>query len=163
MSKQIVIIEIGEVLQVLNERMTVLLSGAETEGKYTVVESVTQPNDGVPLLHTHPSQETIHVLEGKYEVYGRDEEGNKYAIPASAGSIVQIPGGTPHGFLNVGDAQGKILLTFEPAGMDDFFRDLGTPIDDSANPPNPDGPPDMEALLKTCAKYDIHFVEAPPA
>ena len=82
---------------------------------------------------------------------------------ATTGMTVHVPGGAPHGYLNIGDVPGKIMLTTEPAGMDAFFEDLGVPIVDPANPPMPEGPPDMEALLKTCAKYDIHFVEAPPA
>jgi quercetin dioxygenase-like cupin family protein len=151
-------------LLVLSELVTILLDGAETGGKYTMVESITQPKEGVPLLHTHPQQETFHVLEGNYEIYGRDEEGNKYATPAPAGSIVHVPGGAPHGFLNVGDTPGKLLMTIEPAGnMEVFFKEIGIPVEEPANPPVMDGPPDMEALLKVCAKYDIYFVESPPA
>jgi len=154
----------GPALLVLNELMTVLLTGQETGDKYAVVESITQPKDGVPLLHTHPQQETFHVLEGSFEIFGQDEDGHKYATPAPAGSTVHVPGGAPHGYLNVGDTPGKLLMTFEPAGnMELFFKEVGLPVEDKANPPAPDGPPDMEALLKVCAKYNIHFVEAPPA
>lgn len=163
-SKPIVVADNGKALLVLNELMTVLLSGKETEEKYAMVESITQPGDGVALLHTHPQQETFHVLEGSYEIYGQDEEGNKYATPAPAGSVVHVPGGVPHGFLNVGDTPGKVLLTFEPAGnMEVFFKEIGIPVEDLDNPPAPAGPPDMETLLKVCARYGIHFVEAPPA
>lgn len=163
-SAPIVVADNGKALLVLSELMTVRLSGNETADKYAMVESITQPGDGVPLLHTHPQQETFHVLEGSYEIYGRDEAGNKYATPAPAGSVVHVPGGVPHGFLNVGDTPGKVLLTFEPAGnMEVFFKEIGIPVENKANPPMIDGPPDMEALLKVCAKYNIHFVEAPPA
>jgi quercetin dioxygenase-like cupin family protein len=162
-SKPIVANGNGKLL-VLSELVTILLDGTETGGKYTMVESITQPKEGVPLLHTHPQQETFHILEGNYEIYGRDEKGNKYATPAPAGSIVHIPGGAPHGFLNVGDTPGKLLMTIEPAGnMEAFFKEIGIPVEDPTNPPVVDGPPDMEALLKVCAKYDIHFVESPPA
>jgi quercetin dioxygenase-like cupin family protein len=162
MSTPIVLSGKGDSLQVMNEVVTVLVSGEETDGKYAVLESITQPNDGVPLLHTHPHQETFHVVEGSYEIFGRDEAGNKVATPAPAGTIVHVPSGAPHGFLNVGDTPGKLLLTVEPASMEDFFRDLGTPIGDPADLPKRNGPPDMEAVLKTCAKHGVHFVEAPP-
>ncbi len=154
----------GKSLLVLNELMTVLLSGKETNGKYAIVESITQPGDGVPLLHTHPQQETFLVLEGSYEIFRRDEEGNKYATPAPAGSMVHVPGGAPHGFQNVGNTPGKLLLTFEPAGnMEALFEEIGIPVEDKNNPPLMEGPPDMEALLKVFAKYELYFLEAPPA
>lgn len=154
----------GKTLLVLHELVSILLTGRETDDKYAVVESITPPGDGVPLLHTHPPQETFYILAGNYEIYGRDEEGNKYATPAPVGSVVHVPGGVPHGFQNVGDTPGKLLLTYEPAGnMEVFFKEIGIPVEDKANPPTLDGPPDMEALLKVCAKYDIHFLETPPA
>ena len=163
-SKSVIVPENKRALLVLNEIMTVLLTGKETDGKYAIVESITQPGDGVPLLHTHPQQETFRVLEGSYEIYGRDEEGNKYATPAPAGSIVHVPSGAPHGFLNVGDTPGKVLLTFEPAGnMEVFFEEIGIPIEDKANPPAQDGPPDMEALLQASARHDMYFLESPSA
>ncbi|MEJ2598612.1 MAG: cupin domain-containing protein [Anaerolineales bacterium] len=163
-SKPMVVSDNGRALLVLNELMTVLLSGKETNGKYAVVESITPPGGGVPLLHTHPQQETFRVLEGSYEIYGQDGDGNKYATAAPAGSMVHVPGGVPHGFRNVGNTPGKLLLTFEPAGnMEVFFEDIGIPVEDKANPPTPDGPPDMEAVLKVFARYNIHLLEAPAA
>ncbi|MCB0196429.1 MAG: hypothetical protein KDJ65_31035, partial [Anaerolineae bacterium] len=89
---------------------------------------------------------------------------HKFATPAPAGSMVHVPGGIPHGFRNIGDTVGKVMMTFEPAGnMELFFEEIGIPVADKAHPPTPDGPPDMEALLKVCAKYNIYFMEAPPA
>ncbi len=163
-SNSIVVTDDRTPLLIMNDFMTVLLSGKDTAGKYAVVESTTQPGSGVPMLHTHPQQETFHILAGSYEIYGQDEAGNKYAIPAPAGSTVHIPGGTPHAYLNVGDAPGKLLLTFEPAGnMEIFFEEVGIPVEDKANLPTLAGRPDMEALLKVSARYNIQFVEAPPA
>ena len=154
----------GNTLLVLSELMTVLLSGKETDGKYAMVESITRPGDGVKFLHTHPQQETFQVLEGSYEIYGRDEDGSKYATPAPAGSMVHVPGGAPHGFKNVGDTAGKLLLTFEPAGnMEIFFEEIGLPVEDKANPPIQDGPPDMEKIMQASARHGIRFVESPPA
>jgi quercetin dioxygenase-like cupin family protein len=162
MSKPIALSNHSDRLRVMNEVVTVLVSGKQTDGKYAVLESITQPKDGVPLLHTHPHQETFQVVEGTYQIFGRDEEGNKTATPAPAGSIIHVPGGAPHGFLNVGDTPGKLVLTVEPASMESFFRDLGTPIDDASDLSTPSGPPDMKELLETCARHGIHFLEAPP-
>jgi quercetin dioxygenase-like cupin family protein len=163
-NKPIVVSGNGSSLFVLGELMNVLLTGKETNGKYSVVESITQPGGGVPMLHTHPQQETFRVLEGNYEIYGQDEEGNKYATSAPTGSIVHVPGSVPHGFKNVGDGPGKLLLTFEPAGnMEVFFEEIGVPVKDQADIPDLDDQPDMEAVLKAFAKFSIHILETPPA
>ncbi len=150
-------------LLVGNDLMTILVSRADTHNQYIVIELVTPPGGGMSLLHTHPAQETFYIVEGSYELYWRDKAGNKVVISAPAGTTVQVPSNTPHGLANVGDKPGKALLIFDAAGkIDDFFAEIGLPVENPANPPRPDGPPDMEALLKVCARYDMHFLEMPP-
>jgi hypothetical protein len=39
---------------------------------------------------------------------------------------VHVPAGVVHSGANVGGAPGRRLLTFAPAGMEDFFREVGT-------------------------------------
>ena len=64
MSMPIVLSGKGDTLKVLNDLVTVVVSGEETDGKYAVLESITQPKDGVPLLHTHPHyQLLISIIE----------------------------------------------------------------------------------------------------
>lgn len=148
-------------LQVMNDIVTVLVGNEQTGGAYVVFETITQPQDGVPLLHVHPHQETFRVLEGTFQIFGRDDDGNKTAMLARAGSVVHVPGGVPHGYLNVGEEPGKMLLIVEPGSFEDFFRDLGAPVN-GTEPTAPSGPPDMEALLEVCTRHGIHFLEAPP-
>jgi len=151
-------------LLVVGDLMTILLTRAETDDQYILVEIVSPPGGGMPMLHTHPAQERFHMLEGSFEIYGQDAEGNKVTVPATAGSTLHAPSNAPHAFTNVGDRPGKIIMTLDAVGkMDDFFTEIGIPVEDPANPPAPDGPPDMEALLAVCARYNIHFLEAPPA
>lgn len=51
----------------------------------------------------------LGAIEGEYEVYGQDEDGEKYAIEATPGTTVHVPGNVPHGFKNVGNTTGKLL------------------------------------------------------
>jgi len=151
-------------LLVVGDLMTILLTRAETDNQYILVEIVSPPGGGVPLLHVHPAQETFYIVDGNFEFYKQDASGNKVAIPATAGSTIHVPSNASHGFTNVGNSPGKIIMTLDAVGkMDDFFTEIGIPVEDPANPPVPDGPPDMEALLEVCARYDIHFLETPPA
>jgi mannose-6-phosphate isomerase-like protein (cupin superfamily) len=159
-SKSIIAPKNKKTVVVLGEPVTTILSGEDTGGQYAIVESVTPPGGGVPLLHTHPVQETFWVIEGEYEIYGRDAAGNKYATPARVGEAVHVPNGSPHGFRNVGQTPGKLLFIFEPAGvMEDFFEEVGLPVADKT----PEGPPDQEKLMQALQRYNIVFLETPPA
>jgi mannose-6-phosphate isomerase-like protein (cupin superfamily) len=149
-----------ETVVVLGVPLTTILSGEDTNGQYALVESVTPPGGGVPLLHTHPVQETFRIIEGEFEIYGRDAAGNKYATPARAGETVHVPSNSPHGFRNVGQTPGKLLFIFEPAGtMELFFAEVGQPL--AAN--TPPGPSDQEKLMQAFQKYNIVLLETPPA
>jgi quercetin dioxygenase-like cupin family protein len=143
-------------LLVFGEQTTVKVPGEATGGAYTVLEDVSPPGGGPSFLHTHPPHETFYVLEGEYEIYGQNENG-KYAIRATPGMAVHVPGGAPHGFKNVGQTVGKMLLVYSPAGiMERFFEEIGTPVGAVANSP------DFETIMRVFEKYDIHILEAPP-
>lgn len=158
-TKAIVAAKAKKTVMVLGEPVSPILSGEDTEGRYAIVESITPPGGGVPLLHTHPVQETFWIMEGEYEIYGRDAAGNKYATPARPGQAIHVPNGSPHGFRNVGQTPGKVLFIFEPAGtMEVFFEEIGLPLTDQT----PAAPPDPEKLFQALQKYHIEFLEMPP-
>jgi quercetin dioxygenase-like cupin family protein len=129
----------------------------QTGGKYAIFEVITPPLSGPPNLHTHPSQETFYTLEGEYEIYGMQADG-PYTIKATAGAVVHIPGGVPHNYKNVGDTPGRALLIFSPAGMEQFFAELGLPVADKANPPVLDSPPDMDRFIAISHKYQVNVL-----
>ncbi len=148
----------GRKVSVLGELVTFKLGGEGTAGAMAMVEQVTPPGGGVSFLHTHPPTEVFYVLDGEYEYYGQNEDG-KYTIRCSAGDLIHIPGGAPHGFKNVGDHPGHLLVTFEPAGtMELFFGEIGIPVTDPTNLP-PVTPPDPAVLGALFQKYNIQALE----
>jgi len=154
----------SKALMVLGDMVTILLTGEETGGKYSVVEITTPPGGGVSLLHTHPASETFYTLAGEFEIYGQDPAGNKYAIPAPSDKTIHVPGDTPHGFSNVGQSMGTIMAIYEPAGnMEVFHQEVGIPVEDKANPNFPNEPPDLDRLMPIFEKYGIVLIEQPPA
>ena len=72
----------GKALFVLGDVITLKLSAAETNSAYSLVEVTSVPGGGPAFLHTLSPQETFWILEGDYEIYGRDENGEKYVISA---------------------------------------------------------------------------------
>ena len=99
------------------------------------MEITSQPGGGPSFLHTHPPQETFYILESVFEIYGQNEQG-KYAIRAPVGSVVHVPANDPHGFKNIGNSPGRMLVVYEPPDiMLEFFDDIGILVKDISNPP----------------------------
>ncbi|RMF79509.1 MAG: cupin domain-containing protein [Chloroflexi bacterium] len=146
---------------VLGDIITIKLTGAETNGKYSMVEIISQPGGGPSFLHTHPPQETFHILEGTYEIYGQDESGAKYALPAPAGSILHVGADKPHGFKNVGDTVGTLMAIYEPADiMIGFFEQVGIPMKDKQS--LPESGHDMEKVFAVMQQINMTLIEQPP-
>lgn len=152
----------GKALFVLGDVVTFKLSAAETNSAYSLVEIISVPGGGPAFLHTHIPQETFWILEGEYEVYGQDEHGQKYAIPASVGATIHVPGEVPHGFRNVGSTMGKVLAMYEPAAnMFAFFNEIGVPMNSSTDPMPVDQMPSPERIAEVLAKHKMEMLEAP--
>jgi quercetin dioxygenase-like cupin family protein len=97
--------------------LTFKVTGADTAGRLTAFENVIAPGDGPPL-HKHANEdEVFYVLEGDLRFKLGEEIG-----PAPAGSFVFIPRGVPHCFQNVGTDPARVLVLFNPAGMEGFFE-----------------------------------------
>ena len=119
----------GRVLPVLGERVTLKLTGEESDGGVVVVEISTPPQVGPPL-HVHEREdEAFYVLEGMYEI----RVGGRM-IPAPPGTFAFLPRDIPHSYTNVGYRTGKLIVTITPAGFEQFFEEVsllapGVPVD----------------------------------
>lgn len=107
---------------VVGDTYTILVSGKHTGGRYCLIDMLV-PDDGGPAPHRHDFEEMFTILEGEIEVTFR---GDKHA--AKAGSTVNIPANAPHGFKNVSGALARMLCLCTPAGQDEFFLEVGTPV-----------------------------------
>lgn len=103
---------------ILDDEIWVKLSGADTGGSYAIMEIRTQPNGGPPLHRHKRENESFYVLEGEYEF---EVDGQR--IPAGPGCSVYAAKGTPHAFRNVGESTSRMLVTVQPAGLDEFFTE----------------------------------------
>jgi quercetin dioxygenase-like cupin family protein len=109
---------------------TILVTGDQTEGRYTLIDMVVPPGGGPPP-HRHDFEEMFSVLDGEIELTFRGEKKR-----AGAGSVVNIPANAPHAFKNVSDRAAHLLCLCAPAGQEEFFLSVGDPLDSrSAAPP----------------------------
>ena len=105
-------------------RFTLLINSEESGGTSCTMEVISPPGDGANP-HTHAdADEQFYVLNG--DVTFRVGEETYHASP---GDVIFIPRGTVHSF-KAGAAPAKMLATFTPGGIENFFRAMGTPIHD---------------------------------
>jgi quercetin dioxygenase-like cupin family protein len=108
---------------------TILVSGEQTRGRYSLIDMLVPPGGGPPP-HRHDFEEMFTILEGEIELTFRGE-----ALRASAGSTANIPANAPHSFKNVSDKPTRLLCMCTPAGQEEFFMAVGDPVDSRSAPP----------------------------
>jgi quercetin dioxygenase-like cupin family protein len=137
----------GDAVWMLGGRYEVKVSSAESDGAMTVME-LWMPAGMGPPPHTHAGSETVYVLEGRlrYHIAGEVHDG-------APGSIFHIPAGTLENFEPVEES--RILITYAPGGIEQFFAEAGEPAGSAELPPAPDVPPDLERLASIAARYGV--------
>ncbi len=122
---------------------TVILGGADTAGRYCLIDMQVPPGGGPPP-HRHDFEETFTILEGEIEATFRGEK-----TTVRAGMTLHIPANAPHSFVNSSDKPARMLCTCAPAGQEEFFLAVGTPVGSrTAIPPKPSESEKAETVRK---------------
>lgn len=143
----------GQALWMLNSLYEIKVSSDETDGAATVVE-MTIPEGWGPPPHVHNSTETVYVLDGTVRYHIGDE-----TFEGGPGSVFFVPEGIPEHFEPV-DGPVRVLVTYQPGGMDRFFLDAGEPARARELPPVSE-PPDMAALMALAERHGLRLI--PPS
>ena len=113
----------------VGDTYTITVTGAETSGRFCVIDMHIPPGGGPPP-HRHDFEETFILLEGEMEATFR---GQKAIV--KAGETVNIPANAPHRFHNTSPNATRLLCICSPAGQDEFFKEVGTPVATRTTPP----------------------------
>jgi mannose-6-phosphate isomerase-like protein (cupin superfamily) len=133
----------------------VRVTGAQTAGKYDVVEIWGPPGTQTPLHLHHDEAEGFAVLEGEATFWVGDT-----SFTLRAGEFAEAPAAVPHCWQNTGDGDCRMLVTSSPARFADFVRELGTPAT-SRTLPVLEGPPDVERVVGIAAAHGIEILGPP--
>jgi len=113
----------------VGDTYTITVSGDDTAGRFCVIDMHVPPGGGPPP-HRHDFEETFILLEGEIEATFR---GKKSVL--RAGDTVNIPANAPHQFHNVSANPARLLCICSPAGQENFFIEVGTPVATRTTPP----------------------------
>jgi quercetin dioxygenase-like cupin family protein len=120
-------------IAVVGDTYTILVAGKDTGGRYCLIDMHVPPGGGPPP-HRHDFEESFTVLEGEIEATFRGRQ-----TTVRAGQVINIPANAPHRFRNNSERAARLLCLCSPAGMDEFFLEIGIPVATRTTaPPEPD-------------------------
>ena len=134
---------------------TILISGEQTGGRYTMIDMLVPA--GGPPPHRHDFEEIFHIVEGELEITFRDEVHH-----VGPGQSVNIPANAPHGFKVVSQTPARFLCICLPAGQDEFFKLVGEVLPTRTTPPTPPTPEVIAErrgiMLANAARFHSEFL-----
>jgi quercetin dioxygenase-like cupin family protein len=143
----------GSSFWVLDNLYTFKAVGEDTNQGYALFELLVHPHNGTPP-HIHCLEdEAFYIQEGEVEFQLEEQ-----TIVASAGTFLHSPKGQLHSFQNIGSKPAKMLCWVTPAGLENFYAEVGFPVEDREAPPPPVSPADIEKFLATAPDYGIEFI-----
>jgi len=143
-------------LSLVGNTYTILVSGEDTAGRYSLIDMYVPPGGGPPP-HRHDFEESFTVLEGEIEATFRGEK-----LSLRAGQVIQIPANAPHQFRNNSAQPARLLCLCSPAGQEGMFREIGVEVPTRTTvPPKPEAAAVESFKAKAQAlapKYKTEFV-----
>lgn len=146
----------GRAFWYMGTLLKVKATGAETGGKYSLVEELCSRGFATPWHVQGREDESFLIVDGEVTFYVGDR-----VIEATAGSFVFLPQGIPHAF-RVDSETAHLFNLITPAGFENFFFDLSVPAQDLVLPPPSDAPPDFGAIAAAAARYECEILGPPP-
>lgn len=142
----------GRSFQFLGTLMARKAGAEETQGGFGLIEQEL-PAGFTPPPHTHHAEdEAFYVLDGAITFRCGD-----HTLEAATGAFVFLPRDVAHGFTVAEAGPARVLQLNTPAGLEQFFEELGAPVGEPA------GPLDLERLLALATKYRVEIHGPPPA
>ena len=114
---------------VVGDTYTILVSGHDTDGRYTLIDMHVPPGGGPPP-HRHDFEEMFTILDGEIELTFRGT-----TTVATAGDTVNVPANAPHVFRNNAQRPARLLCLCSPSGQEEFFQAVGVPVTSRTEPP----------------------------
>jgi quercetin dioxygenase-like cupin family protein len=107
-------------------RTEIHLAAEDTAGAFCLLVDHPPRDWSLPAHRHHNEAETIHILQSEFQMW---VDGETFHL--SAGQSIHIPRGVIHSGANVGSQQGRRLVLFSPAGMEQFFTEAGVATADA--------------------------------
>lgn len=143
----------GRSVWVVGDRYTLKVGGDETGGAFALLEAMVPPGNGPPPHIHHREDEAFYVLEGELTF-----EADGQHFTAGPGSWIKLARGSLHRFTNRSPDPARMLILLAPAGMENFFLEIGREAgtdDELLVPPNSE---DIRKLVEAAQRYGLEIL-----
>jgi len=144
-------------LAVVGDTYTILLSGTDTAGQFTLIDMHVPPGGGPPP-HRHDFEESFILLDGELQAAFRGEQRT-----VRSGETIHIPANAPHQFHNASSNPVRMLCICSPAGQEEFFKEIGTVVATRTTlPPQMDAtmvPAFFKKVMELAPKYRTELLK----
>jgi quercetin dioxygenase-like cupin family protein len=135
----------GHVVQIGGFGTIFKIRGADTDGRFAVVEHTLAPRVLAAPLHRHANEDEYSlVLEGTLGAQLGDD-----VVTAEPGTYVFKPRGQWHTFWNAGDTPARIVEMLSPGGFETYFEEIGEVFASTG--------PDPVKLSEIAGRYSIEM------
>lgn len=131
---------------------TFLVTGEESGGSMFALDCLVGLGGGPPP-HRHLVEDELFTITAGSITF---TAGNQTRAVV-AGQSVFVPRGVPHGYRNDGAEQARMIAVYTPAGMEGWFREVCTPVDDPSGPPPPVTGDLIERMLEAGPRYNVEW------
>ena len=146
MTNKVVLPNEGKSIRLGGVGIVFKLFSADTGGSFALVEHPLEPGTLGAPPHTHQYEdEYSYVLEGNVTVLVGEN-----MIEAGPGTLIAKPRGVLHTFWNATSQPARILEIIAPAGMEQYFAELGELVAVNV-------PPNDPRRLGLAEKYHLEF------
>ena len=109
----------GRVFDLGPDEVTIIVSGNDTDGSYSLMRFVVGPDTNAPNHIHEPYEETFYLLDGTLQfTLGRE------SFTLNPGDFVRVPPNTRHGYRNVSGQKATMLVSLLPGGFEESFYEL---------------------------------------
>jgi quercetin dioxygenase-like cupin family protein len=129
-------------------RSEIHLGAEDTGGAFCLLVDHPPPGWSLPAHRHYNEAETIHIVEGDFEM---EVDGARSRL--SAGQSIHVSRGVIHSSANIGRQPGRRLVLFSLAGMERFFLEAGAPT--------PGSEIDVAAALASATRHGWEFITQP--
>jgi mannose-6-phosphate isomerase-like protein (cupin superfamily) len=133
---------------------TFLVTGEESDGSMFALDCLVGPGGGPPP-HRHLAEDELFTITEGTVVFTAGDVPRAVSVAES----VFVPRGTRHSYRNEGTTPARMLAVYTPAGMEGWFREVCTPVDDPSRLPPPVTEELIQRMLEAGPRYNVEWVD----
>jgi quercetin dioxygenase-like cupin family protein len=133
---------------------TFLVTGEESGGSLFALDCLVGAGGGPPPHRHLAEDELFTITEGRITFTAGEK-----TRTVSAGESIFVPRGTRHLYRNEASTAARMIAVYTPAGMEGWFREVCTPVDDPSAASPPVTEELIERMLEAGPRYNVEWVD----